>query len=283
MKYFKYILLIFLTISFTSCKTTREFYNKKGDLRNISDAKLISSVEDNYLDYNSLFLKKFKAEVSFNDETKSFKGNFFILKDSSIVVSINPLMGIELFRVRLLPGKVEIIDRTKKSYAYGDYRLLWDKFMIELDYNTLQRIITNEMFVYPIDDEDMSLKRYKHYLDNDFYELQSVKEGKFTRKYKKEKTNNIVYHQFSILPDIFKVSTVYIRDFSVNSEVTISYSQFIKQDGKMIPTVLNVIGNRGNDRFELTINFEHIELDGDNSIGFKVSDKYKQIDLQNER
>lgn len=283
MKYLKLLLLLSIILFSAGCKTAREYYNSKGELRNISDAKLISSVEDNYLIYNSLFLKKFKAEVTFNGDSKSFKGNLFILKDSSIVVSINPLMGIELFRVRLLPGKIEIIDRTKKSYSYGDYRLLWDKFLIELDYATLQRIITNEMFTYPIEEDEMNLKRYKHYIDNDVYELQSVKEGKFARKYKKEKTNDIVYHQFSVLPDIFKVNNVYIRDFAVNSEITINYSHFIEQQNKLYPTVLNVTGNRGSDSFELTINFEHLELDGENSIGFKVTDKYTQIDLRNER
>ncbi len=281
MKHYKSILVLAVIAVFAGCKSTREFYNKKGELRNISDSKLISSVENNYLEYEALFLKKFKAEVSFNNESHSFKGNLFIAKDSTIIVSV--LKGIEWFRVKLTPESVEILDRQKKTYSRGDYGLLWDKFMIELDYYTLQKILTNKLFVYPIDEENNYLKRYKHYCEDDVYELQSVREGKFSRKYKKEKTNNIIYHQFSILPDVFKISKVYIRDFSVNSEVTINYSKLTDQSGYLSPTEFNIVGKKGNESFALTINFEQIEVNGDSSIGFKVSDKYKKIDLHNAR
>ncbi len=276
----KYILLVSVLMLVAGCKSTREFYDTKGELKKVTDAKLINSVEENYIDYSSLFFKKFKAEISFNGDNKSFKGNLFVRKDSSIIVSINPLMGIELFRVRLTPGKVEIIDRTKKNYSSGDYEILWEKFLIELDYYTLQQILTNQMFVYPIDDESKALKRYKHYQNQDVYQFQSVKEGKFTRKYKKEKTDNMIFHQFDILPDVFKVKNIYIRDFSVNSEVSISYSNFTKQGEKLMPSLFVIDGSRGNDTFRLTIDFEHIQIDGNNAIGFKISERYKKIDLQ---
>ncbi|MBS2212523.1 DUF4292 domain-containing protein [Carboxylicivirga mesophila] len=277
----KYSLVIVCVIQLVGCKSTREFYTKDGSLKNISDAKLITSVEDQYIEYNSLFFKKFKAELSYNDDAKSFKGNMFILKDTSMVVSINPLMGIELFRVKLSPDAVEIIDRTKKTYSHGDYEILWKKFMIELDYYTLQQIVTNRMFVYPIDDAEKSLKRYKHYCSENMYQFQSVKEGKFSRKYRKEKTENIIFHQMSVLPDVFKVKSAYIRDFSVNSEVTITYDLFTNENGHLMPSLINISGTRGTDRFSLRIQFDNFELDGDNSIGFKVSEKYKQLDFKN--
>lgn len=276
----KYLILIALLGFAVSCKTSKDFYNSKGELRNIPDAKLISGVSKNYLEYNAVFYKKFKAKVSFNGKTDSFKGNLYIQKDNSIVVSIIPLMGVELFRVKLSKDVVEIIDRPKKRYSYGDYKLLWDKFLIELNYNSLQSILTNKLFVYPLADNDY-LKRYKHYCSDGKYQLQSLKEGKFSRKYKKEKTENIIFHQFSILPEIFKISDVYIKDFSANSEITIKYSNFIEKDNTLVPTSLKIDGKRGLDNFSLSIIFENIDVNSQNSIGFKVSDKYKTLNLNN--
>ncbi|WP_439182118.1 DUF4292 domain-containing protein [Carboxylicivirga taeanensis] len=279
---FNYLLII-LVFGLVGCKTTREFYDSKEQLKNIPDAKLISSVEENYFEYESVFYKRFKAEVNFNSDTKSFKGNLYVLRDSSIVVSINPLMGIELMRVRLSKGKVEIIDRTKKTYSHGNYEFLWKKFLIELDYQTLQSIIANQLFVYPIDEAEKNLKRYKHYCTEDVYQLQSVKEGKYVRKYKKEKAENMIFHQFSVLPEIFKINEVYIRDFSMNSEIRVSYDNFISHSNVLIPTLFTIEGARGNDKFSISINFEHVDVNGSNAIGFKVSEKYKKIDLNDVR
>ncbi len=273
--------IILILIVFTiSCKSTQNFYNKKGELKNITDTKLINSIEDNYTIFNTIFYKKFKAEVAFNGENKSFKGNLFLTRDTSIIISINPLMGIELFRVKLSPDSVEIIDRTRKNYSIGNYEFLWDKFLVELDYQTVQNIIVNELYTYPISDkEDRYIKRYKHYISNENYQLKSLKDGRIDRKYKKDKTDELVLHEFSILPEIFKISNTYIKDFSVNSEINISYKNFSLVNYYYMPTIIDIKGKRGNHAFSINIEFEHIEINGDNAMGFKVSNKYDKIKL----
>jgi len=242
------------------------------------DAKLINSVQSSNLAYSKLFLKKFSAEVEFEDgKSLSFKGNLAIEKDSSIIVSI--IKGIEWYRVRLRPDSVEVLDRRKKTVTAGDYKILWDKFLLELDYYTLQNIITNQLFAYPIGDFDKTIKRYKHYCSENHYQLQSVKEGKFSRKYKKEKVSNIIFHQFSILPEIFKISDVYIKDFNANSEIKIAYTDFITKKETLFPSTINLVGTRVNKTVSLKIRFDHIEVDTESSIGFKISDKYKQVNF----
>ncbi|GEM_PF-7087592 len=276
----KFIYYSLLTIVFIGCKSTRTFYNNQGELRNITDAKLIASVEDNYIDGSTIFFKKFKAEVDFNDDSKSFKGNLYLNIDSSIIVSINPLMGIELFRVKFSPGKVEIIDRTKKVYSTGDYELLWEKFNVEMDFYTLQAILLNELYTYPLSyPEDRFIKRYKHENSDDAYLLQSVKSGKYNRMYKNDKTSNIIFHQFSIMPEVFKISKSYIKDFEVNSEVSITYGNFTENGNTLLPLLFNIDGKKESQSFSMKINFENFEIDGTSSIGFKVSSKYKHSSL----
>lgn len=275
----KFISLVLLVLA-ASCKTTRDYYNNKGELKNITDSKLINTVENNYTKFNTLFFKKFKAEVAFNGESKSFKGNLYLQKDSSIIVSINPLMGIELFRVKLSPNKVEVIDRPKKKYSVGNYSLLWEKFLVELDYATIQKILLNELYTYPItDSKNKYIKRYKHYAQGDHYQLKSVKDARIDRKNKRDKTGELVLHEFAILPEIFKISQSYIRDFGVNSEITINYEKFSEVNGFYMPRLFDIVGKRGNEQFSMTIEFEHIEIDSENSLGFKVSSRYEKIKL----
>lgn len=280
MKKIECILVVLIIVVFSGCKTTQDYYTKKGTLKNIADFKLINTTKANYLPYNTLFYKKFKATIDYNGDSKSFSGNIYINKDSSIIISI--LKGIEFYRVQLTPNAVEILDKRNKTYTNGDYKILWDKFLVEMDYHTLQCILSNELFVYPIGGEQKLIKRYKHEVGTDSYQLQSLKKGRYERKYKKEKTTNIIFHQFSIMPDVFKVSKVNINDFDVNSTLVISYDNFVDINNILYPSSIIIEGSRGKDIFSIDLSIEHIDIDGTNSLGFKFSDKYKQLNLKNE-
>ena len=277
----KKVLFFGLVLLLISCTSTRDFYNKRGELKNISDVRLLRSIEENYNNYNTLFLKKFKAEVTFEGESKSFKGNIFVTKDSSIVISINPLMGIELFRVKLSKSNVEILDRTKREYLVGNYDFLWEKFMMDVDFNIVQGIIMNELFAYPLEtNPGDALKRYKHTIAKDLYVFQSIKDGRSQRLERKGIRKDLVLHEFYVMPEIFKINRTYIKDFDTNGQVDILYDNFFETSKGLFPASLKIKGTRNMSSFEIQIDFDDLEFDGTNSIGFKVSSKYKQKELK---
>lgn len=273
----------FLGLLLFGCRSSKEFYTNSGTLKNITDAKLLKNTEEHYVPFDSIFFKKFHAEIVLNGDKKSFKGNMFILRDHSIVVSIYTLMNIELVRVRFQPDLVEIIDRTKKEYVRSDYRILWDKFMIELDYSVLQDILMNELYTYPIGENiRLDLKKYKHDRKDNMYTFQSIKKGRFSRLYRKESVSGFILHEFSILPEVFKVKNSFIKDFSSNTSLNIGYDNFTQVQKYLMPNRIMIDGNRDGYFFSLNINFPTIDVAGNNSIGFKVSKKYDVKDLLHE-
>nr|WP_321454132.1 DUF4292 domain-containing protein [uncultured Carboxylicivirga sp.] len=269
------LLIASFFILFVSCKSTKTYYDKHGELRNITDSKLLNNISDNYLDYQTVFYKKFKAEVKINDEDFSFKGNLYIERDSSIIISI--LKGIEVLRVRLRPDKVEVLDRTKRNLLVGNYEFLWNKFMLEMDFNTIYSILTNQLFVYPLNKNiEDGLKKYKHNLGDDVYLFQSLKEGRAARIERKGLRRDLILHEFYILPDVFKISRTYIKDFNTNASVDINYSKFFNTNKGLFPGALIIKGNKNLDRFSIELSFDDVEFDGESSIGFKISEKYQK-------
>ena len=275
----KYILIIIvLSVVFSSCKTGGLLVikeRKKGQIKNITDAKLIKNVEHNNLEFNTLFFKKFQAEVDINGQNKTFKGNLFIRKDTSIIVSILPLMGIELFRIKFEPDSIYILDRTKKKILVADYDLLWKKFYVDIDFYAVQNMLLNQFFCYPSSEIDKScIKKFKHYVRKDQYVLQSIKNGRYTRISKKNNFKDIIYQEFTIAPDIFKISKCYINDFGSNSRFVVDYKDFIELEDNVFPSVFKISGERSGSKFYMNIEFKNIELDGISKISFKHSDKY---------
>ena len=275
----KILIFLIIPVFFFSCKSGNILIKKerkKGELRNIADARLIKLTENNNLDFNTLFFKKFQAEVSFNDQSKTFKGNLFIKRDTSIIISILPLMGIELYRVKLVPDTVYILDRTKKKITVVDYNYFWDKFFIDIDFATIQNILLDQFFCYPASDDDKNcIKKFKHYIRNDEYSLQSLKNGRYTRISKKNNVKDIMYHEFLIAPDIYRITGSYIEDFSSDTRLKITYGEFIELEDYVFPSEFSIRGNRNSNKFYINIVYNNIELNGISKISFRYSDKYK--------
>ncbi|TAJ11227.1 DUF4292 domain-containing protein [Marinilabiliaceae bacterium JC017] len=261
---------------FCGCKSHENIVVKrKGELKNIHDSKLIKATKSNFYEFESLFYKKFHAEISFNGEKNSFKGNLYINRNKEIIISIFPLMGIELFRFQLMPDSLLLMDRTKKTITYGDYSLLWNKLFVDMDFTTVQSVLTNSFFCYPMEDNiDDGIKKYKHYIRDDVYTLKSIKDGKFNRLYRKEGFDDVILHEFEIFPESFKIGRSYIRDFNSNSLIDIKYSFFKKFDERVIPTKIEIEGKQKGKKFNIAITFNQIEIDGDTRLKFKYSDKY---------
>ncbi|MBS2098847.1 DUF4292 domain-containing protein [Carboxylicivirga linearis] len=257
------------------------YYDRHGELKNISDARLLNDIQNGYLNYETIFYKRFKAEVDFNGDSKSFKGNIFVRRDSSIIISINPLMGIELFRVRLTNDKVEILDRTKRDYLIGDYDFIWNKFMLEVDFKTIHSILTNELFVYPLDKDILNgLKKYKHNISEDAYVFQSLKEGRAARLERRGVRKDLILHEFYIMPEVSKIKSTYIKDFNSNGSVTIQYGSFYEVNDGLFPGSLTIKGSKGLKTFKIDLKFDDVEFDSDNSIGFRISDKYSKKTIE---
>ncbi len=258
--------------------SSKKYYTSKGDLKNITDARLIKNVEDNYVEFNTLFCKKFAAEINIDGDKKSFKGNLFINEDKEIIVSILPLMGIELARVKFNEDSIIVINRSNKTLTQENYGFLWDKFSLDIDYKLLYRILLNQLHTYPLSQNfEEEIKRYKHYNESDKYVFKSVKKNRYNRLTKRNNKNDLVLHDLYILPEVFKISKSLIKDYSSNSDLVIKYEDFSQLNGHLIPNKLIIEGRRGNNQISLSVKYDSIEIDGKNRIGFKVSNKYNIV------
>ena len=190
-----------------SCKSTKEIYTDHADIKNISDNKLIKSVESNYLTFNSIYIKKYNADISINGSKRSFSGSLFIQRDSQVVMTVAPLLGIELFRAKISNDSVFLIDRTKREVHLGSYNFIEKNIYLDVNFEVVQSILTNEFFIVNDNDPQQALKRFKHYVTDDHYTFNSVKSNRLNRN---GKVANMI-QSFNILPGVFKINQSYIK------------------------------------------------------------------------
>ena len=118
MRIFLSYIIIFLSLYFMSCRTTKKVVESPSasvKLKGEEVIQIFDSVKSREFDFNYLSAK---AEVSYTDksgETSSFDINLRICRDSAIWISITPLLGIEVARVLIRHDSVIVLDRIHKN------------------------------------------------------------------------------------------------------------------------------------------------------------------------
>lgn len=271
-----FVTLIFLTS--ISCKTTRTI--KEGTVSNISDSKLRNSILDNQLDYHKLYSKK--LNISFDDgkTKKSFKGSYVIKKDSVIIVSIMAVMGIEVVRAQFLPDGITILDKHNKKVFQTDYDFFSSKYKIDIDFDIFQSILTNMAFTYPPSDDHISevLRKYKHGIRDNQYTFGVIKEKRLNRLVKRN-NNDLLMHDMLVMPELYRISKHFIRDFANNRSTEIVYSDFTEYNSLIFPKFIDIKVLDGNSQFKLSLTTNNLEIDDGGSLHFKIPSSYEVANM----
>jgi hypothetical protein len=90
-----------------------------------------------------------KLNLGVTSGTKSFssKANIQIVKDEALLISVQPLFGVEVFRLFMNPDTVFLLDRMNKRYVLESITTLKEIYPVGFDYYTMQSLFTNALFV----------------------------------------------------------------------------------------------------------------------------------------
>ncbi|PVX51991.1 uncharacterized protein DUF4292 [Balneicella halophila] len=295
----KTIIVILFVALISSCavRQGKDVKRESKRLRGMSDAKLYRETVENYLDFNTLNIKKINISYEHDGKKQEFRGSVRILKDSIIWLSISK-MGMEGMRVKLTPDTVAFIDRLHREYMITNYEYLNKRFNLELDFDLVQSIFTNRLPEYRIEKDIPFHRNFKgkktktHYL---FYS-KKWKNKQYWKEYKDlTGMEGSTLQILRITPDLMRLESVDVYDtqlFGANKgQQTVSlnlkyndYKEYNEKDlfpQKITTTVQRELLKDNKRQFEkivLTITVYDLEVNKENlSFPFKISKKYEEI------
>ena len=106
-----------------------------------------------------------QATVNKDGQSLSASVTFQTVRDSMLVISVMPLLGMEMLRVEATPLEVVAIDKFNRQYAQATFADINRKLTPTLNWDELQRICTAELptgnekarLVYQFGDEPIEL------------------------------------------------------------------------------------------------------------------------------
>ncbi len=284
----KFILIAFLLIAlgFSSCKSSREIATTH--VKPIGTAKLLKNIEENSLVYESLSISRINAQYSGNQSKTSFRISLKAIKDKQILGSITKL-NIPVGRVLLTPDSVIYVNYIDRNYFVDDYTYLSDFLNIDLDFFTIQSIISNSAFSYRNDDKDKDFRAFSTSVESGMYVLQSEKERKVYKMDEKEKTgkierrlkrlddNALILQKMSFNPTNFALVKILIEDKTNNRRMEMIFDEFVKIMDKDYPGAIDMSFNSESDNIVLKLRMNGFSTEKLDSLNLEIPEKYQQI------
>jgi hypothetical protein len=262
-----YLLLIFL-VGFNACKSLdRIFVGSATDP--LDEDELVDLIIDKQLNYHDIFFKRAFIEIEQNGKNQAVRANIYLKKDSAIIISVVPIMGIELYRLLLDKEGVYLIDRMNRTTSEMDYASISKRVLVDFTYDQIQSILTNGVFTYPVNNIQ-SLRKFSGTKKETHYSLTSAGVSRFR--------NDESFQIVDILPDVFRISNAYISYPKKEISLNIAYSDFVSLSGDIpFPSKIVIQGNKSQEAIVLTLTFPIVDINGNQSLLFSIPPSYAKV------
>lgn len=265
MRQIQYLFLLILIL--TSCSTS------KNSLRNtmiggLSGTEYMEKVIEWTPSRQNLTAR---TRIELNTGTASpinVNANMRIRRGEIIRITVAPFLGIEVARIDITPEKVLAIDRMNKRYVELGFGELSSLLNTELDFNILQSLILNEIFIPGREKLSQS--------DAERFALSSYGDQ---AKLQVKGTKRIGYSFFTSATDGRLEETV-ISLKGLPYSLHCRYTDFTMLGNDVFPQSVEMQSEGTDKKYSLSMKLSRIGTDSDWDARSEVSSKYRKISIQ---
>lgn len=256
-----FILLIILFLS--GCKTSKKVGTVASGSAKAHN-EFFESMEEHSFQFNTM-TARLNAELKTAKNNMSSRVDLKMVRDSAFQLSVQPFLGIEVFRAEFTVDSIKVVDRMNKRYVAERYADLKGQTPIEFNFYNLQALFTNHIFLPG--KQEIAPKQYKRFKLN--------QEGS-TAEIKVKDTMGLLYTFFADGEE--KLLSTYITDPSEQYALQWDYSDFRVAEGQPFPMLMDVqVLANGSSQGGIAFRFSRIQTNVPVNLDFSIPAKYKRI------
>ncbi len=287
---FPLFLFILFLLGFSACKSTKDIAKEKEVAKPISTNRLLKKVEDNAFNYKYLTIKNIRCNYTSSKSKAAFKINLKSKFDEKILVSITKI-NIPVGSILLTPDSVKYVNYIDRNYFVDDYSYLSQFLHIDLDFATIQSIISNNAFSYRNDPKNKDYRTFLSYIQDNEYVLQSEKERKIYKLDEKDKANKIerrfkrlddqalILQRMFFEPKNFSLTKLEMDDKTNSRNMSLVFSDFQNVENMSYPGEMNMNFVSPEEEINLKIRLSGFSTSKISSLEIKIPEKYEQISV----
>lgn len=247
----------------TGCKSSK----KVGTVDSASAKahnEFFQSMEEQSFQFRTL-TARLSVDLNIPGNQMSSRVDLKMVKDSAFQLSVQPILGIEVFRVELSRDSIKVVDRLNKRYLVENYSNLRGQTPIEFNFYNLQALFTNHLFI----PGEQSVAR-KHYNRFKLEQMGPVAEIK-------TKDAMGLFYTFKADGEEKLLST-YVADSSDQYALQWLYSDFRLVEKQPFPMLMDVqVLKEGASVGGVKIHYTRVQLDEPLNLDFSIPAKYNRV------
>ncbi|MDR3327688.1 MAG: DUF4292 domain-containing protein [Prevotellaceae bacterium] len=184
-----------ILLGLTGCRTRHNAQQQTSStttLQSLTVENIVNQTIKSQGEFSNINISNCEALLTNNGKSFSVRVNIKIIKDKDIVISILPILGVEIFRLQLTPQRFYVFDKFNRQYCENTYENLSRELRTDISFKNLQALLTNQLFTLSGEDT-----------------ISGFNIIQFAEKYILTEKQNIknMTHQFEISPDFSVIST----------------------------------------------------------------------------
>ena len=285
-KIYKSLIVIIFCAGLFACKTSREVV-RVANLRPISTNRLLKNLENNAFTYKEMEISRISCQYESSTQNISFRGMIKAEDNKRILLTFNK-MNVPVGKVLLTPDSVKFINYIAKTYFLDDYDYLSELMNIDINFETINAILSNNAFSYRDDKRDNDFREFTSEVDSGMYVLKSIKDRKIDKVMRKGKDKKIdrllkkldedqLIMQTLYIDSEFKLRKVVLEDQLNKRLGIIQFSDFMKVDRQTYPGELDLQFVSPKDNLRMKIKIGKLTMEKNQNFNFKIPERYERV------
>ena len=260
-------LLILLLVGMYSCKSKERIVQAESELEDKTNAHLFEDVLIKEINFTT-FSSKMNMSFSTGRRVLNSRATLRIIRDEGIQLSLQPVFGIEMFRLYMQPDCIIILDRMNKRYVHESIDEIKKKFPIGFDFYTLQSLFTNALFIP--EQSNISTNDYKKF-------KYSKSSGNYLLS-ASDKRSNIDYSFCVNGNDQITLAQMYMS--ARNYALDWSYDEFVLTDSLFFPLEMKILATSKKRKIDTSMALSSISLDEPLTLDSSIPSSYTKVELE---
>ena len=261
------VLLLVLFVGIYSCKPKERIVQAASELEDKTNSNLFEDILENEVRY-STFSSKLNMSFSTGRKVLNSRATLRIVRNEAIQLSIQPIFGIEMFRLYIQPDCIIILDRMNKRYVQETYDDLKKEYPIGFNFYTLQSLFTNALFIPEqssvlIDDYN----KFRYVQSSDNYLLSG-----------RDKLSDINYSFCVNGNDQITLTQMYMPAKKYSLEW--SYDEFTLVEKLFFPFKMKVSASSQEVNLNTSISLSSINFDESLTLDSSIPSSYTKVELK---
>ena len=262
----RYLYLAAVALILASCSTTKRV--QKAQQQTVDPQRqLLEQVISVQPEFTSLQSNKVRFKIDYQQHSYSINGSISMIRDSAIIMSLQPLMGIELYRMEITKNEVTVIDKMNKRYVKETFEKFQRQTGVNAGFNDIQAVCMDRLFMVGVDQKELENK--------------NPKVAETEREHKISFEDNVFNYEFLVDKTNLQLNETDISLKGGQDKVTVSYFNHGIYEDVVFPNEVKIVLSSGGLSATGVISFLQLNINKGANVAPMSLKKYTATTLSN--